>query len=270
MPDQPETADTPDAPKGKRRRAMAEAAKRLDQAPGLVTVVRRARQLLPGDSRFGDPLSTAGSESPQAVGRRIAALTEKRPGVLREAGLSALQVWQAMAEAQGRGRGERELAIVFTDLVDFSSWALEAGDDQALDLLRDVGEAIEPPVRDRGGEVVKRLGDGMMAVFADSSSALDAVDAARAGVAEIEAEGYRPAIRAGIHRGQPRRIGGDYLGVDVNIAARIAEQAGAGELLVSDRVIEELSEDSVRARKKRLFRGKGVPKDMTIYSLEPS
>ena len=244
--------------------------RRLNQDPRLLGAVQRLRGMLPGDSRFGDPLSVAGDKQSDVVGRRLSELTAERPGVLREAGLGALQVWQAVSEAQGRGRGEVELTILFTDLVDFSSWAVDAGDEAALELLRDVGEAIEPPVRQQGGEVVKRLGDGMMAVFADSSSAVDAVDAARAGVAEIEAEGYRPAIRAGIHRGQPRRIGGDYLGVDVNIAARIAEQAGAGELLVSDRVIEELSEDSVRARKKRLFRGKGVPKDMTIYSLEPS
>jgi adenylate cyclase len=244
--------------------------RRLNQDPRLLGAVQRLRGMLPGDSRFGDPLSVAGGKQTDVVGRRLSELTAERPGVLREAGLGALQVWQAVSEAQGRGRGEVELTILFTDLVDFSSWAVDAGDEAALELLRDVGEAIEPPVRQRGGEVVKRLGDGMMAVFADSSAAVDAVDAARAGLAEIEAEGYRPAIRAGIHRGQPRKIGGDYLGVDVNIAARIAEQAGAGELLVSDRVIEELSEDSVRARKKRLFRGKGVPKDMTIYSLEPS
>jgi adenylate cyclase len=249
---------------------VAAGGRRLNQDPRLLTAVRRLRDLLPGDSRFGDSLSVAGEKQSDQVGRRLSELTAERPGVLREAGLSALQVWQAVSEAQGRGRGEVELTILFTDLVDFSEWAVDAGDEAALELLRDVGEAIEPAVRDRGGEVVKRLGDGMMAVFTDPADAVEAVEAAREGLAEIEADGYRPVIRAGIHRGQPRKIGGDYLGVDVNIAARVAEQAGADELLVSDRVIEELSEDSVSARKKRLFRGKGVPKDMTIYSLEPS
>jgi adenylate cyclase len=243
---------------------------RLNQDPRLLTAVRRLRDMLPGDSRFGDSLSVAGDKQSDLVGRRLSELTAERPGVLREAGLSALQVWQAVSEAQGRGRGEVELTILFTDLVDFSDWAVKAGDEAALGLLRDVGEATEPAVRDHHGEVVKRLGDGMMAVFTNSSDAIDAVDAARNCLASIEADGYRPVIRAGIHRGQPRKIGGDYLGVDVNIAARVAEQAGPDELLVSDRVIEELSEDTVRARKKRLFRGKGVPKDMSIYSLEPS
>jgi adenylate cyclase len=244
--------------------------RRLNQDPRILTAVRRLRDMLPGDSRFGDPLSVAGEKQSNLVGRRLSELTAERPGVLREAGLSALQVWQAVSEAQGRGRGDVEVTILFTDLVDFSTWAVEAGDEAALELLRDVGEVIEPPVRDRGGEVVKRLGDGMMAVFAASADAVDAVASAREGLATVEAEGYRPVIRAGIHRGQPRKIGGDYLGVDVNIAARIAEQAGPDELLVSDRVVEELSEDAGKARRKRLFRGKGVPKDMSIYSLEPS
>jgi adenylate cyclase len=266
----PDPSDTPDdsAAKGKRRRAVAEAAKRLDQAPGLVTVVQRARRLLPGDSRFGDPLSTAGSESPQAVGRRIAALTEKRPGVLREAGLSALQVWQAVAEAQGRGRGERELAIVFTDLVEFSSWALEAGDDLALKLLRDVGEAIEPPVRDRGGEIVKRLGDGMMAVFTEAQDGLDAIFEACDRLGEVEAHGYAPRLRGGMHVGRPRKIGGDYLGVDVNVAARMVDGAGADEVLVSDRTLELLDRDALNVRRKWRFKVKGVPEDLTTYSVK--
>ena len=63
------------------------------------------------------------------LGRRLSALTAEQPGALREVGMSALQVWQGLSEAQGRGRGDRELAIVFTDLADFSTWALDAGDD---------------------------------------------------------------------------------------------------------------------------------------------
>jgi adenylate cyclase len=247
---------------------LAAGGRRLDQDPRLLAAIRRLRDLLPGDSRFGDPLSVAGGRQSQLVGRRLSELTAQRPGVLREAGLSALQVWQAISEAQGRGRGDVEVTILFTDLVDFSDWAVRAGDEAALELLRDVGEAIEPPVTESGGEVVKRLGDGMMAVFGDPSAAVGAVGKARERLAKIDADGYRPALRAGIHSGHPRRIGGDYLGVDVNIAARIAEHAGPDELLVSDRIVEELSQDTVKARKKRLFRGKGVPKEMSIYSLE--
>jgi adenylate cyclase len=255
-------------PGTRRRRArdrLGATARRVNENPRLLAAAKLARQLLPGDSRFGDPLSTAGTEQPQVVGRRLSEVTARRPGFLREAGLSALQVWQAVSEAQGRGQGARELAIVFTDLVGFSEWALKAGDDAALELLRDVGEAIEPPVHAHGGEVVKRLGDGMMAVFEEPHAAFHAVCDARGRLEEIENEGYRPHIRAGLHVGRPRRLGGDYLGVDVNIAARVAEQASADELLVSDRAVERLRGEGLDVRKKRRFKVKGVPSDMTAY-----
>ena len=88
-----------------------------------------------------------------------------RPGVLGEAGLGTLQVVAVDLRGPGPRQGKTELAIVFTDLVDFSDWALDAGDTAAVELLRDVSVAIEPPVKSHDGEVVKRLGDGMMAVF---------------------------------------------------------------------------------------------------------
>jgi adenylate cyclase len=261
-----------DEPSRTRRtgRKVADAAKRLDQNARLVTVAKMLREFLPGDSEFGDSLSTGGKAQPQVVGRRLSAATAERPGVLREAGLSALQVWQAMSEAQGRGRGERELAIVFTDLVEFSEWALEAGDDAALKLLRDVSEAIEPPVEQRRGEVVKRLGDGMMAVFDDPKQALEAVVDARERLKQVQADGYDPRLRAGIHVGRPRCIGGDYLGVDVNVAARLAEEASGGEILMSDRACEHLDGEAVETRRKRRFKVKGVPRDMAAFSVEPS
>ena len=257
-----------DRPEKRGGRARA-AARRINQSPALLTTAKLVRELLPGDSRFGDPLSTAGRAQPEVVGKRLAELTAERPGVLREAGLTALQVWQAVSEAQGRGHGEERMAIVFTDLVDFSDFALEAGDEAALELLREVGEAIEPPVITHGGEVVKRLGDGMMAVFAEPQQGLDAVVEARTRLAEVSADGYRPRIRAGMHVGQPRKLGGDYLGVDVNIAARVAEEAGADELLVSDRALALLDADALKAKRKRRFSVKGVPRDLTVYSVSP-
>ncbi|MEA2448586.1 MAG: hypothetical protein QOG63_518 [Thermoleophilaceae bacterium] len=248
---------------------VADAARRVDGNVRLVTLAKFLRELLPGDSEFGDALSTGGKEQAQVVGRRLSALTAERPGVMREAGLGALQVWQSISEAQGRGRGDEEMAIAFTDLVEFSEWALEAGDDAAVRLLRDVSDAIEPPVEAHGGHVVKRLGDGMMAVFDDAPSALEALVEARDRLREVEAEGYQPQIRAGIHVGRPRRIGGDFIGVDVNVAARVAEEAGGDEILVTDRACEALSEETVKMRRKRRFKVKGVPRDLGAYSVEP-
>jgi adenylate cyclase len=262
--------DERDSPpeRGRMREAAAraaEAARRAEQSAGAVTAARFLRELLPGDSQFGDPLSTAGDRQTELAGRRLSALTAQRPGLMREAGLGALQVWQSFSESRGRGRGDRELAIVFTDLVGFSDWALEAGDDQAVELLRDVGAVLEPAVTRHGGEVVKRLGDGLMAVFESPSDALEAIAEARDDLQQVQVAGYRPRFRAGIHVGRPRKLGGDYFGVDVNIAARVAEQAGADELLVSDRALALLDEQRLDVRRKRRFKVSGVPSDLCAY-----
>lgn len=248
------------------RRVLARAEK-IDQAPSLVQAARKARQMLPGDSEFGDPLSTAGSEQPQVVGRRLAEVTAQKPGLLRETGLSALQVWEAISEKQGRGRGKERLAIVFTDLAAFSEWALKAGDDEAVKLLRDVDCAMEPAMREHNGRIVKRMGDGMMAVFSDPAEALDALLDARQRLDEVSAKGYDPRFRAGIHVGRPRKLGGDYFGVDVNVAARLAEQASPDEILVSGAVCDDLDTDSLKVKRKRRFKVKGVPDDLQAYSI---
>src|SRR3954452_11993458 len=184
---------------------LRERASKVDESPALLTATKLVRQMLPGDSRYGDPLSTAGSESPQVLGRRLAQLTEKRPGAMREAGMGALQMWQAGSAAPGRAPGATQRTIVCTDLSNFSDWALEVGDDEALELLRDVGQAIEPPVGDHGGRVIKRLGDGMMAVFPDPTEALEAVKEGRDNLAHVDCDGYEPKLRAGLHVGKPRK-----------------------------------------------------------------
>src|SRR5215212_10302283 len=89
-------------------------ARQIDQSPTLLKAAQKVRQMLPGDAEFGDPLSTAGNEQPQVVGRRLSALTAERPGLLRETGLSFFYVYEATSEKQGRGRGKERLAIVFT------------------------------------------------------------------------------------------------------------------------------------------------------------
>jgi len=58
--------------------------------------------------------------------------------------------------------------------------------------------------------------------------------------------------------------------VDVNIAARLAEQAAGGELLVSDRALQALGEEGLASRRKRRFKVKGVPRDLGAFSVEPA
>src|SRR5215203_3594910 len=176
-------------------RRFLRAAHRFNRNPKLVEVARRTRERALGDDEFVDLLSTARGRPSDLAAQRLVALRGERPGMLGELGLTALQAWQRLAESQDRGRGKADVAILFTDLVGFSSWALEAGDQAAVRLLREVAEAIEPPVLEQRGEVVKRLGDGLMAAFWDAPSAVEAAFAASERIGAVEIDGHRPQLR---------------------------------------------------------------------------
>jgi adenylate cyclase len=236
----------------------------LDSQPALLNAAARLRQRLPGDPKFGDPLSTAGVQPVELVGRGVTSLQAKRKSVVQELGLAGLQVWQSFSEAAGRGHGDREMAIVFTDLVGFSSWALKTGDTAALMLLREVGSAVEEPVLERDGRIVKRLGDGLMATFLEPQQAVDAALDAKAAVAEIEINGYRPKLRAGVHWGSPRKLGGDFLGVDVNIAARIVDAAKEDTVLVSDVLLSRLDADGLDTGRAKRLKADGAPRGLQV------
>lgn len=247
---------------------VAAATRRIDASPGLVEAARAARAaILPGDARYGDELSTAEQRPSQVLARRLAATGQEEPRASRELGLGMLQVWQALSESVGRGAGTEDVAVMFTDLAGFSTWALEAGDELALELLRAVAAAVEPAVLAHGGRVVKRLGDGHMAVFPDAPRALEAAFAAQRGLADVAVAGHTPQMRVGIHVGRPRRIGSDYLGVDVNIAARVMDAARPGTVLVSAPALAGLEADTLQVKRIRRFRAKGAPRDLDVFAV---
>jgi class 3 adenylate cyclase len=200
-----------------------------------------------------------------------------RSAASREVSLGVLQVWQALTEAVSRRPANPEVTLVFTDLVGFSSWSLQAGDDAALILLRHVARAIEPPLLDAGGHIVKRMGDGLMAVFRDPTVALRAVLAANEALKSVEVGGYTPRMRAGIHTGRPQRMAADWLGIDVNVAARVMERGTKGGIMVSSSTLDlvpqtELDALGIVAKRARkpVFAGKttGIPPDLGIYRLK--
>jgi len=237
----------------------------VNERPDLMRTVRLMRDFLPGDAEFGDPYSTAGNEPTQLVGRRLWALNHSRWSAAGETGLAFLQVAEWVTR-RDQARGEMtDVVIVFTDLVGFSSWALEVGDDRSIELLRRVGAVVEGCIEAHRGRLIKRLGDGVMAVFDEPGDAVEAMRESIRRVEDLHTDGYRPRMRAGLHVGQARRLGGDYLGVDVNVAARICEDAGEGEALISRPVLDRLEGTAVEVGGRRTVERPGVPEDLEVY-----
>lgn len=271
---------TPARRSQRRTRSLDEAAAWLNRTTNdarLVEMVRRVRRALPGDPEFGDPLSTAGDGGPQVAARAADRLMGDRSEASREVSLGALQVWKALTERMSRAPSNAEATLVFTDLVGFSQWSLRSGDDATLTLLRRVSQAIEPPMLDAGGRIVKRMGDGIMAVFRDPLVAVTAALKAENAIDTVQVNGYTPVMRVGIHTGRPQRLGDDWLGVDVNIAARVMERAVKGGVMVSGPTLERIDPadlealDVVAKRARRpVLAGKttGIPPDLSMYRLK--
>ena len=112
----------------------------------------------------------------------------------------------------------------------------------ASELAGSLAVLVERSSREHGGVPVKWLGDGVMVHFRDPAGA---VLAALEMVAQLPAAGLPPA-HVGVAAGPVVAQGGDYFGRTVNLAARIAAHASAGQVLVSGSVAESAPPQGVR------------------------
>jgi class 3 adenylate cyclase len=158
---------------------------------------------------------------------------------------------------------QRVLAtVLFTDLVDSTRRASEAGDSAwAGRLERHLAEA-RGAVDEHGGETIKTTGDGVLAVFVGPAQA---VRCAKRIVAD--ANGRALEVRSGVHTGEVERSADDVAGIAVHLAARIMGVAEAGEVLVS-RTVRDLvigSGLSFAERGEHVF--KGIPDRWPVLAL---
>lgn len=135
-------------------------------------------------------------------------------------------------------RLHRPPAVSFLDLSGFTRLTEEGGDEAAADLAARLRAVVRRSSGEHGGESVKWLGDGVMLYFPNpGDGVLASLD-----MVERAANDSLPPARAGIHAGQVVFQEGDYFGRTVNIAARIADYARPGEVVVSREVVEAASE----------------------------
>jgi len=144
------------------------------------------------------------------------------------------------------GGSTRWMTVMFTDIRGFTRSAAAGGDSAAVRLLAAHDRAVLPPVRRHRGRIVKRLGDGLMAAFASPRDAVAAALAMQAAAARL-----RFGLRIGIHAGAARVRAGDLIGHDVNVAARVTDRAGGGEIVVSASVRRHAGEIGARFRSLR-------------------
>lgn len=132
-------------------------------------------------------------------------------------------------------------AIVFTDLVGFTAYTDVHGDRAAVEVLDRQSDIVEGHLAGCG-RIVKELGDGLMLWFEDGSTGLEVARNVLASVAAARDE-FPLAVRMGMHVGEVIERSGDYVGQTVNIAARVADLAGPGELLLTEQVVRSLDDD---------------------------
>lgn len=137
-----------------------------------------------------------------------------------------------------------EGAVVFTDIVSFTEFNAVEGDEAANELLS-AQEMIVNQFLPAGSWLVKELGDGLMLWFPSADAALATCLRLMQRFEEYSLETLQPLwVRMGIHWGRQTRRRADLIGHDVNLAARIANEAGATELLLSEATLAELREPS--------------------------
>jgi class 3 adenylate cyclase/ketosteroid isomerase-like protein len=126
------------------------------------------------------------------------------------------------------------ITIMFTDIVDSTVLTARIGDSNWRDILHRHNRVIGDATAAHAGRVVKTLGDGEMLAFSSARAAVRcARDIQRALRREFLDESLPIRVRIGGHTGDALRDGDDFSGTTVNFAARIAEQALGGEILVS-------------------------------------
>lgn len=128
------------------------------------------------------------------------------------------------------------LTFLFTDVEGSTRLWDERPEDMGPALERHEA-VLESCVTAAGGEIVKRTGDGIMAVFPSPLGAVvAAVEAQRGMRAVTVGDGTPLLVRIGIHCGEAEPRAGDFFGTAVNRAARIMAAAHGGQILVSGSV----------------------------------
>jgi class 3 adenylate cyclase len=152
--------------------------------------------------------------------------------------------------ALGRRRGAsgRPLAFLFTDLEDAMGLYERLGDAIAYEVVRRHFAFVVGIVHGYDGVVVKTIGDAVMAVFGTPADAVKAALVIQARLEDLDRslratdDDLRLSIKLAVHCGDSVRVELDgkldYFGAAVHLAARLRDQSGDGDIVLSQAVAE--------------------------------
>lgn len=133
-----------------------------------------------------------------------------------------------------------EQAVLFSDIRDFTSLTARRGDQEAYRLIRTFVNLVEEQVQSQHGNVVKTYGDGVMNTFPNVGSGLQASIGMQRALRDHNEANPEDTISAGIglNWGKTIRDKDDIFGHSVNLAARLADSAKGGQILVTSSIRE--------------------------------
>lgn len=158
----------------------------------------------------------------------------------------------------------QELAILLADITGSTPLYEAVGDAEAVRQVRCCLDRILALVTDQGGEVVSSKGDDVLATFPEAGAAL----AAAAQIVRGAPAGDL-AVHAGLHHGQVIRTETDIYGDAVNLTARLAALANAGEVLISSALFQRLPEGcrlDLRRLNPMRCKGKALPVEVYTFA----
>ncbi|MBI2312289.1 MAG: adenylate/guanylate cyclase domain-containing protein [Betaproteobacteria bacterium] len=165
----------------------------------------------------------------------------------------------------------RVLSVMFTDLKGSTAIAESEGDMAARMLLKQVGDILQPAIRDNGGTLVKTIGDGSLSYFNEPASALRAAIVIQKGIDALNMQKTFKTpvlLRVGIHTGKCIQEKGDIYGDTVNTASRFESTANAGEICISEETYNMLpTSGEFRCRYARTTQLKGKKEPAKVYKV---
>jgi class 3 adenylate cyclase len=153
--------------------------------------------------------------------------------------------------------------VLFTDIVGSTAKSVELGDARWRELIQAHHGLIRRQlVRFRGTEL-DTAGDGFFASFDGPARAIRCAWEISKSVRDLGID-----VRAGLHTGECERIDRKVGGIAVNIGARVAAQAGAGEVLVSGTVKDLVAGSGIEFRDRGAAELKGIPGEWRLFAVE--